>query len=93
MYNEPTNKQFLIKSYTCIDDYKNLVARVVNKEQMDKIKTIDVNLWSFDGAVSAYSVGYGMGGNENANGIVSPYGWEEFKTTAANAQKDVDGAQ
>lgn len=53
-------------------------------------RIIDIDIESYKGAVSLYSTGYGLGGHENANGVISPDSWVQLIQSAQDNRRVVE---
>ncbi|XP_065359090.1 uncharacterized protein LOC135953235 [Calliphora vicina] len=69
--SDDDDKKVLHQSFTCFDDEKQNILDAETKIELPMRKQIDIDLETYVGAVSSFSTGYGMGGVENANGVVA----------------------
>lgn len=84
------DNKLLHSNYTCFDGNKEFIVSVDESVEMLTNRDIDIDLESYVGAESDYSMGYRYGGYESAQGTVSPSGWSELKESAKNTRNTVE---
>ncbi|XP_023305905.2 uncharacterized protein LOC111687673 [Lucilia cuprina] len=87
--SDEKDRKVFYQSFTCFNEDKITTLGAGDKIEMTKEKVIDIELESYVGAVSVYSTGYGMGGNESANGVLAVEDLNELKETVKKNRKAV----
>ncbi|XP_037815656.1 uncharacterized protein LOC119606281 [Lucilia sericata] len=87
--SDEKNKKVFYQSFSCFDEDKMNTYAAGDIIEMAKEKEIDIELESYKGAESVYMLGYGMGGNESAKGVVAVEDLSELKESAKINRKAV----
>ncbi|XP_037815677.1 uncharacterized protein LOC119606302 [Lucilia sericata] len=89
LHSDKENMKVLHQSFSCFDEEKVPLLGAEDIIEMSKQKVIKIELESYEGAVSLYSTGYGMGGHENARGVVAVEDLNALKESAKKNREAV----
>lgn len=89
MRTDKDDPKVLYQSFNCFDKDHNGLLGAGDIIKLKKEKHIDIQLETYEGAVSVYSVGYGLGGHENADGVVALKDLPELKESFKKNKKRI----
>lgn len=83
-------KKILHQSFICINEDKTEGLKAGYRTELPRPRTINIDLDIYVEAESSYNVGYGLGGDEFANGVIALDKWDELKNSFREQKKRVE---
>lgn len=89
MKNDQEGRKFLTQTFDCFDKDHNDLMGSYNFINLEQDKNIDIELKTYEDAISTYITGYGSGGHESVNGVVAVNDIEMLKEDFKKNMKNV----
>ncbi|KAM7355516.1 uncharacterized protein ACRADG_001543 [Cochliomyia hominivorax] len=88
--SDKSDKKVVYQSFSCIDKDRNGLLGAGDIINLNKERSIDIQLESYDKAISVYSTSYGLGGHEFADGVVAAEDLNNLKKDFKNNKKVIE---